>query len=192
MSPRVQCDGDGAPGALQALYAHASDVPDRFAAYADSFRQWAADADRIVRTSAIDTDGERHIRYVTDTPDCRVKVVKVTIDPADDDTFDATITALKARGWNLAMRKYLVFVDANVICGQGQICGRRLSRPDQPQQRRRRCYARVDAGCWGGAVAAHEVVHNLGGVQIVGAQRHRAAGTAPTSTTSCVTQTRPG
>jgi hypothetical protein len=27
-------------------------------------------------------------------------------------------------------------------------------------------YARVDAGCWSGQVAAHEVMHNLGGVQL--------------------------
>jgi hypothetical protein len=164
-SPRVQCDGDGSGGArVQVLYAHASDVTDRFDTFANSFRQWAADADRIIRNSATDTGGERHIRFVTDTNDCRVKVVKVTIDPADDDTLDATIAALQARGWNSPNRKYLVFVDANVLCGQGGVdddaadsqTNRNNSGPD---------YSRVDAGCWGGTVAAHELGHNLGAVQ---------------------------
>jgi hypothetical protein len=82
-----------------------------------------------------------------------------------DDTFGNTINALKALGYGSTARKYMVFVDANVYCGIGNILN-----DDQPGQANANnggpSYGRTDTGCWGGSVAAHELMHNLGGVQL--------------------------
>ena len=44
-------------------------------------------------------------------------VLNVVLSPAGDDTFDNTITELKAQGYNRPDRKYLIFMDAQVLCG---------------------------------------------------------------------------
>jgi hypothetical protein len=83
-----------------------------------------------------------------------------------DDNFDNSITELENRGFNRTDRIYLMFVDTTAagICGIGT-----LWNDDQASGANRNnrgpSYARIDAGCWGGAVAAHELMHNLGGVQ---------------------------
>ncbi|HEY1368425.1 MAG TPA: hypothetical protein VGF23_14985 [Gaiellaceae bacterium] len=164
--PRVQCDGDGVTGnRVQVLYVHAPDVTDRYATYLTSFRQWAADADKIYRNSAAETAGERHIRFVHDS-NCVPSVLDVTLqNAAGDDTFGNTTTQLSNLGYNLANRKYMLFVDANVYCGIGNIRG-----DDSPGAGNLNnvgpSYGRTDSGCWGGSVPAHELMHNLGGVQL--------------------------
>lgn len=163
--PKVQCDGDGVTGKrVQVIYAHASDVTDRFSSYVNSFRQWAADADLIYRNSAAETYGERHIRFVHDA-NCVPSVLDVTLTPTGDDNLGNTQTDLAALGYNLANRKYMVFVDANVYCGIGNI-----KNDDSPGAGNLNnggpSYGRTDAGCWGGSVPAHELMHNIGGVQL--------------------------
>jgi hypothetical protein len=163
--PKVQCDGDGTSGKrVQVIYAHASDVSDRYSTYLDSIRQWAADADKIFRNSAAETYGEIHVRYVHDS-NCVPIVPDVTLTPSGDDSLDNTASDLAALGYNSSSRKYMVFVDASVYCGIGNI-----RNDDSPGSGNLNnggpSYARIDSGCWGGSVAAHELMHNLGGVQL--------------------------
>jgi hypothetical protein len=164
-TPTIQCDGDGVSGArVQVIYAHASDVADRYNTYLPSFRQWAADADKIYQDSAAETGGSRHIRFVHDAS-CNITVLNVTLSTTGDDTFDNTISELQNLGHNRSDRKYMLFVDANVYCGIGGIWG-----DDQASTANINnvgpSYGRSDAGCWEGWVAAHELMHNLGGVQL--------------------------
>src|SRR5262249_22474891 len=63
----VQCYGTGSDGyRVQLIYARASDVADRYATYAASFAQWAANVDLMTDASAAETGGSRHVRFVTD------------------------------------------------------------------------------------------------------------------------------
>ncbi|HEY1012004.1 MAG TPA: fibronectin type III domain-containing protein [Herpetosiphonaceae bacterium] len=161
----IICDGDGVSGKrTQVMYVRASDRADRYASYLASFRTWAADMDTIYKASAAETGGVRNVRYVTDA-NCAVSVLNIVISAAGDDTFDKTISEVAAKGYTSANRKYLMFVDANVYCGIGGIQNddRNITtnRNDTTTS-----YARVDAGCWGGSTAAHENMHNIGGVQL--------------------------
>jgi hypothetical protein len=164
-NPKLQCDGDGVAGKrVQVVYARASDVPDRYADFADSIRQWAGEVDRTVRNAAAATDGERHVRFVHDA-DCVLDVTNVTLGAGGDDTLDATIADLAAQRLRNPRRKYLVFVDANVYCGIAEIedddSDARLNRHNTTSH-----VARVDSGCWSGGVAAHQLLHTLGAVQL--------------------------
>ncbi len=160
----IQCDGDGVSGKrVQMIYAHASDVPDRYALYADSFLQWTAGMDAIFQASAAATGGTRHVRFVQDAS-CKPVIPNVQLSPTGDDDFGTTIYELQSLGFNRTDRKYIVFVDAHVYCGIGGISG-----DDQPGPGNRNNsgpdYGRVDNGCWGAVTPAHELMHTLGGVQ---------------------------
>lgn len=166
----IVCSGDGVAGKrIEVLYVRPADKADRFASMKDALGQYVIRADRQLNASAAETGGSRHWRFVTD-PDpagaapCVLRVTKVDVGAADDDSFDASVNALKARGYNSAGRKYLMFVESNVYCGIGS-----LYRDSQPGQANINNgsyaqYARSDAGCWNYA-EAHELMHNLGGVQ---------------------------
>lgn len=165
-SAGVPCYGDGASGnRIQAVYAHSSDVPDRFAELAPMFPQWAATADGIFDRSAAKTGGSRHLRWVTDA-NCALSVINVTLSPTGDDSLGNTQTELQALGMNGSDRKYLVWVDNYVYCGIANI-----KADDQPGAANGNnfgpTFARVDAGCWGdsSSIESHEIMHTLGGVQ---------------------------
>lgn len=156
------CNGDGKQGnRVQVLYVHAAGQ-DRFAQYRASFKKWAADADVIYNESAKETGGSRHIRYVTDS-DCTASVNNVEVPASALGDFDATNQAVTAKGYNRQDRKYVMFTDANLLCGIGTLTG-----DDRPGKDNRNnfgpSYSRVDSGCWNGHVAAHELGHNLGAV----------------------------
>jgi hypothetical protein len=164
-TPGIACVGDGTSGKrVQVMYVHAADVADRYAAYLASFRTWAAATDAIYSASAAETGGYRRIRFVTDAS-CDLSVLDVTVSATGDDTFNNTVNELSTQGYSLATRKYMLFVDANVYCGIGSVWG-----DDQPGSgnlnNTTTSYGRTDAGCWGGDVPAHELMHNLGGVQL--------------------------
>ncbi|MEA2828019.1 MAG: hypothetical protein QOG43_2458 [Actinomycetota bacterium] len=172
-APAMACYGDGTSGyRVQVIFARSSDVPDRFAALQSSLGQWSAAADTVVSASAAETGGVRHIRFVTG-PGCALSIARVTLSPAGDDDFGTMINELVAQGYDRTDRKYLVYVDANVYCGIGERYDddRAIATPgvnysngnvDVPGT-----VARVDNGCWGrpDSVEAHELMHNLGGVQ---------------------------
>jgi alpha-tubulin suppressor-like RCC1 family protein len=163
-APLFTCDGDGQTGfRTQVLYVHASDTADRYAAYRASFQQWAWEADQIYRLSAQDTGGMRRIRFVHDST-CTPTVLNVTVSPSGDDNLGNTITQLEQAGYERTDRKYMIFMDANVLCGVGTMVAD--DRPGQENWNNQGPdYARIDAGCWSGDIAAHEHMHTMGGVQ---------------------------
>jgi hypothetical protein len=117
------CDGDGQSGArVQVVYARASDVPDRFAEYKNSFGAWAAQADQIYRQSAAVTGGERYVRFAHDS-NCAISVIPVTLSPAGDDDIFTVTGELTSQGYSREDRKYMVFLDKVGLgmCGQGLV-----------------------------------------------------------------------
>ena len=166
----IVCDGDGTTGKrVEVLYVRPSDQTDRFASIKDALGSYVVRADRQLNASAAETAGSRHWRFVTD-PDptgaapCVLRITKVDVGSAEDDSFDAMVTAVKSRGFNRADRKYLMFGESNVYCGIGSIYSD--SQPGQANINNGSYaqYARADSGCWNYA-EAHELMHNLGGVQ---------------------------
>jgi hypothetical protein len=165
LPPSFTCDGDGTSGfRVQVLYVHADDVTSRYTSYLSSFRRWAADADTIYASSAAETGGTRRLRFVHDGT-CTPIIDDVTIPAAADDDFGATEAALAALGYDRPDRKYMLFVDASVYCGIGNI--RADDTPGASNENNAGpSYGRSDNGCWTGMVAAHELGHNLGAVQL--------------------------
>jgi hypothetical protein len=167
LTAAAHCADDGTSGyRTQVIYARASDNlnGDRYASYLASFRQWVAATDVIYDASAIETGGDRHIRFVTDGA-CAVTVLNVVLSPAGDDTFDTTISELQGLGYNRPDRRYLVFMDANVLCGIGTLFGDDRASADNYNNGGYAGYGRVDIPCWGAHTLAHELMHTLGGVQ---------------------------
>lgn len=159
----VACDGDGQTGKrVQVLYAYEAGSASRYSQYLASLRNWAVAVDTVFVTSAAETGGTRHVRYVT-TPDCSVQVDEVELPAGGLTDFSATINDLRKLGYGRTDRKYLIFADTNVYCGIGTFAG-----DDRPGANNRSNggpgYGRTDAGCWNAAVAAHELAHTLGAV----------------------------
>ena len=164
-SGQVDCIGTGTDGKrIQAVYAHASDVPDRFSSLLSMIRQYAADADYQVDVSAGESGQGRRVRFVTDS-NCALDVADVTLSSGGDDTFSATRSELQAKGYNRSDRHYLVWEDASVgICGLGELYADDSPDASSNANNFGPAYARVDAPCWGYA-EAHELLHTLGAVQ---------------------------
>ncbi|MFT6942356.1 MAG: hypothetical protein ACJA2F_000541 [Nitriliruptoraceae bacterium] len=172
-SPPFVCDGDGISGRrVQAIYAVTPDRADRFAQYEAAFKGIIAGVQDQVRDSsaAHGSDESLLFRFAHTTPvggACEPVVdhVKLTSN-AHDDSFGATIDALRAKGYLDPSRRYLVFVDANILCGIGQMA--LDDRPSPSQNWNNVLYepmfSRVDAGCWDYA-ETHELAHNIGAVQ---------------------------
>lgn len=166
VQPLATCDGDGTSGnRVQVMYVRASDRADRFATYENSIKTWANNADEIFYQSAVETGGSRRIRFVHDGG-CEPTVLNVVVATTADDTFDATIAALEAQGYTAANRMYMIFMDAAGvgICGIGTLWA-----DDRPSANNWNnsgpAYGRTDYDCWNGSIVAHELMHNLGGVQ---------------------------
>jgi len=164
-SNALTCDGDGVSGnRVQVLYARASNVASRYATYLAAFQQWVADVDAEFRNSAAQTGGDRRVRFVTDA-NCNPVITEVVLSTTGDDNFSNTLSELWNKGYNRTDRKYIIFMDARVYCGIGTI-----EYDDSPGATNRNNtgphYGRTDAGCWSGVIAAHELMHNLGGVQM--------------------------
>ena len=161
------CAGDGSSGPrVELLYANISGKPDRYATYASSFQTWAAAMDAVFDASASETGGSRRVRFVHDSA-CKPIVTRITLSQAAADDFNTTVEELAGKGFNRNDRKYLVWVDANVYCGIGEV----YNDDRAGQNNYNNVYglvSRVDNGCWGvvgQSVEAHELMHNLGGVQ---------------------------
>ena len=172
-SESIPCYGTGTDGyRVQVIYARASNVADRYAEFASSLVQWTAAVDTVVSASAAMTGGTRHVRFVTD-PDCNLAIDRVELSSTGDDNLSNTISELRSKGYDRTDRKYLVYTDANVYCGIAQVYLDDSADPTPGANANNGhlkvpgTVARVDNACWGMAnsVEAHEVMHNLGGVQ---------------------------
>jgi len=163
----IACTGDGTSGyRVEAIYATAGGT-DRYSQIAPLIQtSYAPFVEWQYRTSAAETGGEVHVPFVTaaSTSGCSVVVRHVALSTTADDSFGNTMEELKARGYTRADRRYLVWMDSNVLCGVGSLYGDSRPGQDNPNNGAAAAFARVDAGCWGYA-EAHEVMHNLGGVQ---------------------------
>ena len=161
------CTGDGTTGPrVQLVYANITGRTDRYASFAASFQTWAAAMDGVFDRSAAQTGGSRRIKFVHDA-NCTPIVARTTLSVAAGNDFQATVDELVSQGLSRNDRKYIVWVDANVYCGIGEV----YSDDRAGQNNYNNVYSlisRVDNGCWGAlgqSVEAHELMHNLGGVQ---------------------------
>lgn len=164
-STGIVCDGDGVSGyRVQVLYVRSSDVPDSYATYLPSFKTWVGGMDAIFNNSAAQTGGTRHIRFVHDSK-CNPVIPAVVLSPAGDDNFTNTINELEAMGYSRTDRKYVIFMDSRVYCGISTMSfddSPNVSNPNNIGD----TFGRIDAGCWSDVIPAHELMHQLGGVQL--------------------------
>lgn len=160
------CDGDGVSGyRVQVLYVRTTDTPSRFVEYLDSFRTWAAETDAVFAASAQETGGQRGVRYVQD-PLCNPVVEEVVLPSGSLNDFTSMIAALSSLGFDRVDRKYLDFVEGNAWCGIADWSSD--DRPDVIVNRNNQgpSYTYISNSCWSQTVAAHELMHTLGGVQV--------------------------
>ncbi len=172
----IPCYGTGGDGyRVQLLYVRLAGSTDRSATLFPNMVTWAATANTVYRDSAAQTGGVRNIRYVTDAS-CNLVILKAEVSSAAMGNFSTYVSELKAQGFNRSDRKYLTWADANTYCGIGELYlddkaittpGLSTSNYNNGHPQVAGAFARTDNGCWGMAnsVEAHELTHNLGGVQ---------------------------
>jgi ribosomal protein L24E len=171
-NPYARCFGDGSSGArFQAIYARAADRPDDYAASVARIRQGAAEADAVFMASAAQAGGIRHVRWQHDAG-CQPTVDHVVLSARGDDSLTNTITELTALGYSDPNRKYVVWMDANALCGISSYY--EDDRPGTDNFNNGSPVApatvsRIDRGCWtlgsdGTSIEAHEMMHALGSV----------------------------
>lgn len=158
------CTPAGSEGPrVHVIYAVASDRTDRYDFVLPTIRDAIARVDSAFAASAAETGGTRLVRWLADET-CTVAVDHVVLSPSGDDSFGETIDELASAGYTRADRKYVVFMDATLYCGIAE-----LWLDDTPgASNANDAYtgtSRIDSGCWAGGTAAHELMHNIGGVQ---------------------------
>jgi hypothetical protein len=166
VTANVVCEDDGTSGfRVQVLYLRSSSDADAYAKNLNSIRTWAAGADTILRDSSTAAGQEMGFTFVM-TTDCQIDVQNVVISPSAIRTFDATIMALEQQGYDRVNRIYMMFADTSSagICGIGTIWEDDRAEATNANNRGP-SYARADPICWDAHTAAHELMHNLGGVQ---------------------------
>ena len=172
-NPNAHCFGDGTGGErVQAIYARSSDHTDQYSTVVPYIQQWAAEADAVFNASAGESGAIRHIRWQTDPVSCRPTVDHVILSPTGDDDLTHTMAELAAMGYDRPDRKYVVWVDANELCGISSYY--EDDRPDTENFNNGNPLApstvsRIDNGCWGlgyegESIEAHEIMHALGSV----------------------------
>jgi hypothetical protein len=162
------CSGTGTDGKrVQVLYVHEATKPSRFDSVLPILRDEVANVDDVFAVSSQQTGGGRRVRWVHDA-DCFPVISDVTV-PAGalGSDFWGTVNAIKALGFKDPNRKYLMFADANQLCGIGTLYDDESTSLSNSNNGSAASYARVDTNCWstGHSVAAHELTHTLGGVQ---------------------------
>jgi hypothetical protein len=166
----VGCIGDGVSGdRVQAIYAVPADHPDRSATVIAAIRStYAPRIDWQFNQSAAETNGVAHPQFVTE-PDpsgtgCQLSVAVAHLSATGDDSFSNTTSELKALGYNRSDRKYLVWMDSNVLCGIGSLYSDTKPGVSNLNNGYAPMFARVDSACWNYA-EGHELMHTLGAVQ---------------------------
>jgi hypothetical protein len=172
----IPCYGTGSDGyRVQLIYVRLAGSVDRSATLFPSFATWTANTNAVIRDSAAKTGGVRNVRFVTDAS-CNLVIAKAEVSSGAMSNFSTYVSELKAKGFNRSDRKYLTWADANTYCGIGEIYiddkanttpGLSTSNYNNGHPGVAGAFARTDNGCWGLSqpVEAHELVHNLGGVQ---------------------------
>ncbi len=172
----IPCYGTGSDGyRVQLIYVRLTGSPDRSATLFPNFATWAATANTVYVDSAAQTGGVRNVRFVTDST-CNLVIAKAEVSSTAMSNFSTYVSDLKAMGFNRSDRKYLTWADANTYCGIGEIYiddkatttpGLSSSNANNGHPGVSGAFARTDNGCWGmsNSVEAHELTHNLGGVQ---------------------------
>jgi hypothetical protein len=164
-SPLV-CDGNGISGnRIEAIYAYATDRPDRYDQYLGVIHTAIAEADAFIQAGAAETGGRRRLRLVTDQT-CAPAVRKVALSPTGVDSKLPMVDELTAQGFARTDRKYLVFLDAEIP--ECESIGRQLDSRHGAANANNQgpAYARLGFFCWRGDIVAHELLHGLGAVQI--------------------------
>jgi hypothetical protein len=170
-TPGMVCIGSGSTGRrIQAVYAYTG--TNRSKQVVPMIRGWAADVSTTVAVSAKQSGARLNVRWVH-TPDCVLSVMVIKVPARTVGDIYAWTSALGSKGLKRADRRYLVWMDANALCGIGSSWV-----DDSPGQSninngvgRFSGWSRVDRGCWGlfkprgFSVEAHELFHNLGAVQ---------------------------
>ncbi len=172
----IPCYGTGSDGyRVQLIYVRLAGSVDRSATLFPNFVTWTATTNAVFRDSAAQTGGVRNVRFVTDAS-CNLVIAKAEVSSAAMSNFSTYVSELKAKGFNRSDRKYLTWADANVYCGIGELYiddkpattpGLSTSNYNNGHPQVSGAIARTDNGCWGlaNSVEAHELTHNLGGVQ---------------------------
>ena len=172
-NPNAHCYGDGVSGErVQAIYARSSDHTDQYSTIVPYIQKWAAEADAVFQASAGESGGTRHIRWQTDPVACLPSVDHLVMSPTGDDDLAHTIAEVTAAGYHRPDRKYVVWVDANELCGISSYYEDDRPTPDNFNNGNPVAPAtlsRIDNGCWGlgyegESIEAHEVMHALGSV----------------------------
>ena len=148
-----------------ALRARGRARPRRFTDVLPILRNAVADVDDVFAVSAQQTGGERRVRWVHDA-DCLPVIKEVTVpDGSLGASFMGTVDAVKALGYDKANRKYLMFTDADELCGIASVYDDAEPHP-QRQQRPLPVVRPGGQRCWSTrtSVPAHELTHTLGGV----------------------------
>lgn len=155
------CEGGGTDGRrVQFVYVHGAGAFD-LAARRPTFEAIVRRVEGTFLASAQDTGSQRLLRVVTDA-NCRLSILDATVSPAALASFDATIQELAAAGLNRPNRIYHAWVESNAYCGIGTVYND--DRPTGNTNDSVAQYSRSDTPCWDYA-EAHEITHNLGGVQ---------------------------
>ncbi len=167
----VPCIGDGTSGSrVQMIYVYDNIQTNRINSLYPNFQTWAGQMQDEVLKSAQKTGGQRYIRFVTNS-DCTLNVPAVGVSTADLSNLSNTETAISNLGYNKSGRKYVIWGDASIYCGIGEIIsggGADIPTTDNASNVFT-LYARVDTGCWGRTdhlSELHELMHTLGAVQL--------------------------
>jgi hypothetical protein len=169
------CSGvaDGNAGKhVQVAYVTQAGGTDRYASVVAALQSYVADVDDVMAVSSAETGGGRRVRWVVDAQ-C-VPVIAHVVLPAGslglatdaDGGFNATINAMKALGNTSPNRKYLMFAEADNLCGIAQVYPS-SAKANNVNDGFAPMFARVDSACWTStyhSVAAHELMHTLGSV----------------------------
>lgn len=155
------CEGTGTEGRrVQFVYAHAGG-PTLTASQRQTFEGVARRIEGTFLTSAQKTGGQRLVRFVT-SPTCALSIIDLPVSSAALSSFDSIIAEMRTAGLNRTDRIYHAWTEASTYCGIGTIY--RDDRATGNYNDVAAQYSRSDRGCWDYA-EAHEITHNLGGVQ---------------------------
>lgn len=155
------CEGSGTEGRrVQLLYVHGGQSG--LNSLRPTFETFARQIEGMFLLSGRESGGERLLRFVTD-PGCGLSILERQVSPNALNSFDAMINELRQQGLTDQNRSYHAWVESSAYCGIGTVYND--DRPVGNLNESNAQYARSDRPCWNSNVAAHEIIHNLGGVQ---------------------------